>query len=589
MRAEGKVTRRIRKRATLQLESEEATRDEGQVGKGVVTHDFANGDDSVAGALQVSSQPAARRSQDQALTSSFFVESVASSGSRFSAKGDDGVSSLDLEKHAQERKKGVTTLRGQHVVKKPITIFGERLVGQNAKLICHYSSPGVGVRVGGDHANAFSYPSDIPHTAFIHPPGNGSRRHQRTRGKNGTADHATVEKTTYVMGLTIENCVVAILVDAGVRVVFEDLVVRKCSTGMYVSPEAQAAFLAINRCSFSQSGKAVVLHAANATLRVAENTKIYDIGRSFEKFLSVEDSSTLSGANVTGTMSATTLNHRSRKDRNMLKRVRSQLAMKSSPSQKKAGGFGEEQRAPPFRVSRTGRGVLRFGAIMNNIAGMYLMGRMSYVQIVDVTFCNIEDETIMVGSPSLKLTVEGSRFLANCNGTISLHRKGQQPLHPSTIGIALLPDSGNLSISDTVFDGFDHHAVQVHGDDLSVAIASVRVTNIGPKKRLLKLQRMTVINAGVRITGFRLIVTIRNSVLESNSGSGASFKGLHHSVLQLRNVTSKLNHRHGVNVEDSHHNLVMISESYFKKNGNCGFSLHGAGNHLKINWKDLTA
>ena len=174
MRVEGKVTRRIRKSAT---QSEEATRDEVQVGTGVVTNDFANGEDSVAGALQVSSQPAARRSQDQALTSSFFVESVASSGSRFLAEGDDGVSSVDREKQAHERKEGVTTLRGQHVVKQPITIFGERLVGQNAKLICHYSSPGVGVRVGGGHANAFSYPSDIPQTAFIHPPGNGSRRH----------------------------------------------------------------------------------------------------------------------------------------------------------------------------------------------------------------------------------------------------------------------------------------------------------------------------------------------------------------------------------------------------------------------------
>ena len=186
MRAEGKVTRRIRKRATRQFESEEATRDEVQVGTGVVTHDFANGEDSVAGALQVSSQPAARRSQDQDLTSSFFVESVALSGSRFLAEGDDGVSSVDREKQAQERKKGVTTLRGEHVVKQPITILGERLVGHNAKVICHYSSPGVGVRVGGDDANAFSYPPDILQTAFIHLPGNSSRTHQRNRGESET-------------------------------------------------------------------------------------------------------------------------------------------------------------------------------------------------------------------------------------------------------------------------------------------------------------------------------------------------------------------------------------------------------------------
>ena len=155
MRVEGKVTRRIRKRATRQVESEETMRDQVQGGTGVVTHDFSNGEDSVAGALQVSSQPAARRSQDQYLASSSFVESVASSGSPFSAEGDDGVSSVDREKQAQERKEGVRTLRGQHVVKQPITIFGERLVGQNATLICHYSSPGVGVRVGGGHANSF--------------------------------------------------------------------------------------------------------------------------------------------------------------------------------------------------------------------------------------------------------------------------------------------------------------------------------------------------------------------------------------------------------------------------------------------------
>ena len=80
---------------------------------------------------------------------------------------------------------------------------------------------------------------------------------------------------------------------------------------MYVSTEAKAAFLAMIRCSFTQSGNAVVLHAANATLRVGEKTKIYDIGRSFETFLSVEDSSTLSGANVTERMSPESATRRS--------------------------------------------------------------------------------------------------------------------------------------------------------------------------------------------------------------------------------------------------------------------------------------
>ena len=43
--------------------------------------------------------------------------------------------------------------------------------------------------------------------------------------------HAKIGTTTHVIGLTIEKCVVGILVEAGVRVVFEDLVVRSCGTG----------------------------------------------------------------------------------------------------------------------------------------------------------------------------------------------------------------------------------------------------------------------------------------------------------------------------------------------------------------------
>ena len=41
-------------------------------------------------------------------------------------------------------------------------------------------------------------------------------RHQITGGESGTADHATVENTTHIAGLTIENCVVGILIQAGV-------------------------------------------------------------------------------------------------------------------------------------------------------------------------------------------------------------------------------------------------------------------------------------------------------------------------------------------------------------------------------------
>ena len=88
--------------------------------------------------------------------------------------------------------------------------------------------------------------------------------------------------------------------------------VQKCSTGLYVSAKAKAAFLAINRCSFTQSGDAVVLFAANVTLRV-EKTTIYGTGRSFAnpefaklrhhrnqfKWLAQEANvATLSGSNV---------------------------------------------------------------------------------------------------------------------------------------------------------------------------------------------------------------------------------------------------------------------------------------------------
>ena len=134
------------------------------------------------------------------------------------------------------------------------------------------------------------------------------------------------------MGLTIENCAVGILVDAGVRVVFEELMVRKCGTGMYVSTQATAAFLAINRCNFTQSGSAIVLHSANATLRV-KKTCMYDIGRSFKKNVSVENSATFRGEFHhwrNQRVSSTTGNYRRLKNRKMLKRMQSQSAMKFS-------------------------------------------------------------------------------------------------------------------------------------------------------------------------------------------------------------------------------------------------------------------
>ena len=136
----------------------------------------------MAGAVQVSSQPAARRTQDKDLTSSSFVESVASKSGRFAAEDDDGITSVNREKHAQEREEGVRTLRGKHVVTQPVTILGERLVGHNAKLICQQGSRGVGVRVGGGHGNVL--------VQRLMRRGGSSRKHQRTQGESGTADNA---------------------------------------------------------------------------------------------------------------------------------------------------------------------------------------------------------------------------------------------------------------------------------------------------------------------------------------------------------------------------------------------------------------
>ena len=107
------------------------------------------------------------------------------------------------------------------------------------------------MRVGGGHGNVL--------VQRLTKRGGSSRKHQRTQGESGTLDKAKVDKTTHVIGLTIENCVVGILVDAGVRAVFEDVVVRSCSRGLYVSAWAKAAILAIRRSSFMSSANAVLI------------------------------------------------------------------------------------------------------------------------------------------------------------------------------------------------------------------------------------------------------------------------------------------------------------------------------------------
>ena len=81
------------------------------------------------------------------------------------------------------------------------------------------------------------------------------------------------------MGLTIQNCIIGIQVEAGLRVVFEDLVVRSCSTGMNVSTGAEAAVLSIRRSSFTHLANSIILTAERVTMRV-ENTTFANNGRS---------------------------------------------------------------------------------------------------------------------------------------------------------------------------------------------------------------------------------------------------------------------------------------------------------------------
>ena len=147
MRVDRKVTRRVREPATRRLLNDEIMRNEDQDGTDVVTDNFANGDEEVVGDLQVS-QLAARRFEEKGPTSSS-IERVASPNAPVAE--DEVVP----EKQADERKGGVRTLRGHHHVKQPITVFGERLVGRNAKVLCRKDGRGVGLRVGGGHAKAF--------------------------------------------------------------------------------------------------------------------------------------------------------------------------------------------------------------------------------------------------------------------------------------------------------------------------------------------------------------------------------------------------------------------------------------------------
>ena len=167
MRVTRGVTRRIRKHTSQEHVREELEDAKSNGGTDAVNYDFANGMDTVVSVNQVSSLPAVRRTQEQNLMASTFVESVASPGARFLA----GVGPMEFsterwsfpplasrgEVSSGDREKGIRTLRGKHVVKEPITIFSKSLVGHNAKVSCHEGGRGVGLRVGGDRATAFQW------------------------------------------------------------------------------------------------------------------------------------------------------------------------------------------------------------------------------------------------------------------------------------------------------------------------------------------------------------------------------------------------------------------------------------------------
>ena len=148
MRVERKFTRRVRKRATQQLVSGEPVHDEVQDGTGVVIYDSTSGEGNLAGALQVSSQPVARWTQEQNLIPLSFFERIAPASARFPTEDDDTIASLDREKYAQQmNKRRVKTLRGRHRIRQPITILGEEFVGHEAEVICREGNQ-LGVRVG---------------------------------------------------------------------------------------------------------------------------------------------------------------------------------------------------------------------------------------------------------------------------------------------------------------------------------------------------------------------------------------------------------------------------------------------------------
>ena len=185
----------------------------------------------------------------------------------------------------------------------------------------------------------------------------------------------TVEnKTTRIKGLTIEKCVIAIHVKQGVHVAFENLVIRRGTTGIYVSPGAAGAVLAIRRSHFMEMSNAIFSQAADLSVRVIK-TVVAMTGPSFHPIVSI------AFANRYGADRFLTLEE-------LQQHIRS--------------SFG------PARVHWE-------SDYTNRSAGLYFVGRGSDVQIVDARFCNNEYEAILVTGPSSRLAVEESRFSAACS------------------------------------------------------------------------------------------------------------------------------------------------------------------------------
>ena len=148
------------------------------------------------------------------------------------------------------------------------------------------------------------------------------------------------------------------------------------------------------------------------------------------------------------------------------------------------------------------------------------------------------------------------------------------------------PDSGNLSISDTLFVGHDNHALQVHSMDASIAIESTNVTAIGPKAKLMESQILPSQSAAVQISGLRLRVTLRDSLIYENSHAGLFFKSVAGSEIELSNVVLRRNGNHGMSSEGAHHNVFTISGSTFLSNHMNGICISGVGNSILTNWND---